>query len=272
MPIPFDPGPVTQPFKALCENYPGPDVYPPNDFRVEWGPIFHRGRLDGSARVLVIGQDPGQHESIARRILVGEAGQRVQGFLARLGIETSYVMVNAFLYSVYGSAGAKYTDVPPLAAYRNAWLDALMVGNGIEGVVAFGARAKQAFALWKATPTGQGLDVAFEAVTHPTAPESSAKGDPVKYAETMARMLQGWNAALTRLAPRIAHPDTARPLVPYGAALAPGDLAPIPRGDLPAGSPAWMGGVAPWAERVGTTPSLKRATVVVTVPKADRPW
>lgn len=43
------------------------------------GPIFHRGRLDGSARILVIGQDPAQHETIVRRILVGEAGRRVQG-------------------------------------------------------------------------------------------------------------------------------------------------------------------------------------------------
>ncbi|MBD0283370.1 MAG: uracil-DNA glycosylase, partial [Thermoleophilaceae bacterium] len=45
-----------------------------------------RGRLAGSALVLVLGQDPGQHECIARRILVGEAGQRVQGFLRKLGI------------------------------------------------------------------------------------------------------------------------------------------------------------------------------------------
>ena len=50
----------------------------------------------------MLGQDPGQHESIARRCLVGEAGQRVQGLLWKLGIERSYVMVNAFLYSVYG--------------------------------------------------------------------------------------------------------------------------------------------------------------------------
>ena len=96
---PFDPGPLGR-FAALASDYPGLDVYPAEDFRVEWGPIFHRGRLDGSARVLGLGQDPGQHESIARRILVGEAGQRVQGFLAKLGIERSYAMVNAFLYSV----------------------------------------------------------------------------------------------------------------------------------------------------------------------------
>ena len=29
------------------------------------------------------GQDPGQHENVLRRILVGEAGRRVQGFLAK---------------------------------------------------------------------------------------------------------------------------------------------------------------------------------------------
>jgi hypothetical protein len=34
-------------------------MYPPSQFRVEWGPIFHRGRLDGSVRVFVIGQEPG---------------------------------------------------------------------------------------------------------------------------------------------------------------------------------------------------------------------
>ena len=77
----FDPGPVSEPFATLARNYPGPHTYDPDRFRVEWGPIFHRGRLDGSARILVLGQDRGQHESIAHRCLVGEAGQRVQGFL-----------------------------------------------------------------------------------------------------------------------------------------------------------------------------------------------
>ena len=86
MPHPFDPGYVAEPFLTLCVEYPEANVHPPNQFRLEWGPIFHRGRLDGSARVLVIGQDPAQHESVVRRILVGEAGRRVQGFLAKLGV------------------------------------------------------------------------------------------------------------------------------------------------------------------------------------------
>ena len=106
---PSCPGYRGEPFATLVAEYPGEDVYPSADFRVEWGPIFHRGRLDGSARVLVLGQDPATHEAISRRILVGEAGQRVQGLLAKVGITDSYVMVNAFLYSVYGHRAARGT-------------------------------------------------------------------------------------------------------------------------------------------------------------------
>ena len=47
---------VAEPFASLVAGYPGDDVSPPADFRTEWGPVFHRGRLDGSARVLVLGQ------------------------------------------------------------------------------------------------------------------------------------------------------------------------------------------------------------------------
>jgi uracil-DNA glycosylase len=57
----FDAGYAAQPYRDLVEDYPGPPTYPKGDFRLEWGPVFHRGRLDGSARVLVIGQDPAQH-------------------------------------------------------------------------------------------------------------------------------------------------------------------------------------------------------------------
>lgn len=85
----FDVGYAEQPFRGLCEDVPGPSAYPPEDFRLEWGPVFHRGRLDGTARLLVIGQDPAQHETIIRRTLVGEAGHRIQGFLAKLGLERS---------------------------------------------------------------------------------------------------------------------------------------------------------------------------------------
>ena len=69
-------------------------------FRRAWGPVFYRGRLDGSARVMVIAQSPGPAELITRRGLSGLAGQRIQRFLHKLGLDRSYVMGNAFLYGL----------------------------------------------------------------------------------------------------------------------------------------------------------------------------
>ena len=122
----FDLGPVEEPFASLVADYPGTDTYPASGFRVEWGPIFHRGRLDGSARLLVIGQDPAQSETIVRRILVGEAGHRSQGLMAKLGITRSYLLVNTYLYSVYGqTAGEQNATNKDIAKYRHRGLDAI---------------------------------------------------------------------------------------------------------------------------------------------------
>ena len=182
MPHPFDPGCFQEPFLTLVNEYPEADVYPPDQFRVEWGPIFHRGRLDGSARVLVIGQDPAQHETIVRRILVGEAGPPDPGLPRQARRTRSYVLVNTFLYSVYGSVKASTRKDPRLIAYRNRWIDALLVGKEVEAVVSLGTAAAEAWQLWKATSAGQASSVAYAAVTHPTQPESSSKGDKAKLA------------------------------------------------------------------------------------------
>jgi hypothetical protein len=85
---------------------------------------------------------------------VGEAGQRAQGFLAKLGITTSYVMVNTYLYSVYGQSGRAHIDDPAIAAYRHRWFDAVVSKNTIEAIVTFGHLAKEATDVWKATPAG----------------------------------------------------------------------------------------------------------------------
>ncbi|HET7505054.1 MAG TPA: uracil-DNA glycosylase family protein [Kofleriaceae bacterium] len=266
----FDPGYVAEPFLSLCGDYPGEAVYSPADFRVEWGPIFHRGRLDGSARILLIGQDPAAHEAIARRILVGEAGQRAQGFLAKLGITTSYVAINTFLYSVYGS-GSRHKNDPAIIAYRNRWLDALLVGSQVEAVVALGSLAHDAFQKWKLTAAGKAVELAYEHIFHPTYPQSAGGNDAKQRAELTRQMLANWNAALGRLSKNIQHPDVVQPLVPYGDAFTPGDLAGIPAQDLPAGLPAWMRSIESWAVRKGDTPEDKRATLVVTVPQ-DARW
>jgi len=270
----FDPGPVGEPLASLVRDYPGADVYPARDFRIEWGPIFHRGRLDGSARLLVLGQDPGAHEAFVRRILVGEAGQRVQGFLAKMGIERSYVMVNTFVYSVYGQGGGeRHWDDERIAAYRHRWLDALLGhGSGVEAVVAFGHLADRAWQRWKATDTGAASDTTYVHLTHPTAPDSASHGDAEKRAEAMRRMLAEWNEGLQELRSALQHPDREVALVPYGEDLVDSDLAPIPEDDLPAGLPSWMRSLETWAEREGDDAETKRATLTARVPEADRPW
>src|SRR6266849_2984215 len=180
MPHTFDPGCFAEPFRTLCMNYPESDVYVPDQFRVEWGPIFHRGRLDGAARVLVIGQDPAQHETVVRRVLVGEAGRRLQGFLAKLGITRSYVLLNIFFYGAYGSVTVAVRKHPELVAYRHRWLDALLTGQQIEAVVTLGSLAAEAWQLWKATPQGQATTVGVAAINYPTQRESASRGAKTK--------------------------------------------------------------------------------------------
>lgn len=264
---PFDPGYVAEPFLTLCAAFPDADVYPSEQFRTEWGPIFHRGRLDGSARVLVIGQDPAQHETVIRRILVGEAGRRVQGLLRKLGITRSYVFINTYLYSVYGSVKARTRKDPRLIAYRNRWMDALLLEGRVEAVLAFGRAADEAWQFWKATPAGQSVNVAYAALTHPTQPESSAKGDKAKLAAATRTLLRNWNKGLQTLLPSVQHPDVPTSLVLYGESWTDGDRVAIPEFDFPAGLPSWMREQDGWARRVGADDLAKRRNITIKIPK-----
>jgi len=84
-----------------------------------------------------------------RRILVGEAGHRIQGFLAKLGIDRSYVMVNTYLYSVFGQGGGeKHRNDKKIAAYRNQWFKAILSTGKIDAVVALGSLASSAWEDW----------------------------------------------------------------------------------------------------------------------------
>jgi hypothetical protein len=266
------PGYVAEPFATLVAEYPGEDVYPAGDFRVEWGPVFHRGRLDGSARVLVLGQDPATHESIARRILVGEAGQRVQGLLAKAGITRSYVLVNTFLYSVYGQGGGqRHEDDAAIAGYRNRWLDALLVGSEVTAVVTLGTLARTAYEAWAATQPDAAAGLHLCAVRHPTYPESAARSSGKPLSETTQILLDDWSAKLPALAEHVS-PEGPVDVAPYGAGWGPGDLAAIPEDDLPPGSPPWWRDLHAWATRVGDDTQEKRATIRVVVPRVARTW
>jgi hypothetical protein len=260
----FDPGYGLEPFRSLVADAPGPSVYPPSDFRLEWGPVFHRGRLDGSAHVLVLGQDPAQHETIFRRILVGEAGHRIQGFLAKLGIDRSYVMVNTFLYSVFGQGGGnKHRNNKKIAGYRNRWLRALLDGGKIEAVVALGSLADTAWQTFRDSPQGTGVQVKYEPITHPTRPEA-AGGDAAAHAAAIKRMLENWNSALQSLHP-LDDPDRAGPFKPYGDAFKANEKIAIPEIDAPPWTPEWMRLNDGWADRPGTG-KTKRASILVRVP------
>jgi uracil-DNA glycosylase len=263
----FDPGAAGEPFASLVQNYPGADVYPPNSFRVEWGPIFHRGRLDGSARLLVIGQDPAESEAVVRRILVGEAGHRTQGLIAKLGFDHSYLMINTFLYSVYGqTGGSAHENDPGIVGYRNQWLDAIFAANQIEAVVALGQLASDAWQTWSQTANGQKHSPPFAHVTHPTQPESASGGNSAKLRQLIKAMLANWNQALEQLHPQINNPDTPGPLVPYGSGFKQGERIEIPEFDVPAGIPEWMRSPNNWADRVGKSAAAKRRNITITVP------
>jgi hypothetical protein len=187
-------------------------------------------------------------------------------------MDRSYVMINTFLYSVYGQGGGtKHKNDPAIAAYRNRWLDAIFAASGIEAVVNLGQLADNAFQLWKATPNGQATHVVAVHITHPTQPESSAGNDAAKHAAAIKAMLQNWNTALPTVRAAIQHPDQVLALVPYGDKFVDGDEPDIPEQDMPAGLPAWMRGAKNWATRSGTTAALKRVTITVTIPTGARP-
>jgi hypothetical protein len=281
MPHEFDPGYGAEPFRSLVADFPGSNVYPSDSFRTEWGPVFHRGRLDGSARLLIIGQDPAQHEEIAHRILVGEAGRRIQSFLKKLGIEKSYTFLNAFLYSAYGQGGAeKHKKDAAIIAYRNKWIKAVLDTQKIEAVVALGDLAEDAWQRWKATG---GAGPAEVKIWHPTRPDSSTRGKgQAAFKAAIKEMLANWNAGLKAIKPSILHPDTNIPLSLYGDDFAPNDRGPLPERDFPPGAPQWMIDDDGWAARGLPTPpkkpptdaqkkQQKRAIIVIKVPAEYMP-
>lgn len=220
----FDPGPPPA-FAAHWENRPSYTQWK-SRFRMQWGPIYYRGRLDGTAEVIVIGQDPAADEDVARRILVGSAGQRVQGFLRKLGLNRSYVMVNTFLYGLKGQIDAQARQIsasPSIKTWRNQLLDMLKTPQ-VQAILAFGAGAHHVVDLWAGA---SGLFVAQ--LTHPSARDDAA-------------LLANWNQWLPQLQARVTPDPGGTPdSTPYGSKFKKSDLERIPARDLPFGMPTWMG-------------------------------
>lgn len=224
----FDPGPPLEWERFL--NQAPLDYYRQHiagRFRLDFGPVYYRGRLDGSARVLVMGQDPSTNEILAHRVFVGRSGQRVQGFLRKLGVTRSYVMLNMFLYSVFGQANAQLKAIalqPPILEFRNAFLDRLARENSIQAIIAVGNGAQFVLKHWPASNK-----IPIVEIVHPAAPNESA-------------LLTSWNRALNKLRQWVDPDAPAAPDPnPYGSTFQPDDEASIPRYDLPFGLPDWHG-------------------------------
>jgi uracil-DNA glycosylase len=154
-----DPGPTeASGWAALFAETPnyrglGQAVVGREAFRWHHGPMFFRGRLDGSAKVVLVGQEGAQDESLSHRSFTGGTGARMQYFLRHIGFDRSYLFLNSFVYPIFG----QYTDDlrplaqdlrSPIVQHRHRILDKAVVDGDIRLVVAVGRAAKESIATW----------------------------------------------------------------------------------------------------------------------------
>ncbi|PHN00732.1 uracil-DNA glycosylase family protein [Flavilitoribacter nigricans] len=224
----FDPGPPLE-WEAIFASAPIShyENHPAARFRIDFGPVFYRGRLDGTARVLVVGQDPSTDEILGQRAFVGSSGQRLQRYLNKIGIHRSYIIVNTFIYSIYGQFDNTMEQIslePAIRDYRNEILDTIVAENPIEAIITFGRAPAHAITNWANT---QNLPV-FNLV-HPAADVATA--------------FPSWNAQLQPLTNAVSPDDpNLVDLTPYqGSWRRAAHKADIPRFDLPFGIPVWHG-------------------------------
>lgn len=237
----FDTGPsaawAKRFFQAPRGHY---ENHPSGRFRTAFGPVYYRGRLNGTAKLLIVGQDPSTDELLVQRNLVGQSGQRMQRLLNKIGITRSYVMFNTFLYGITGQMDPPMNAIavePTIRDYRNGLFDAVVGENTIQAIVSFGNGADLAVNAWPGRPAG----LPWFQLHHPSASENI--------------VLPNWNAQLQNLHAAVA-PDKPAivDLTPYGAAFTAADVADIPREDLPFAIPAFHGtGGATHSQRDGNT-------------------
>ena len=154
-----DPGPATASgWAALFAQTPnyrglGRAVVGREAFRWHHGPMFFRGRLDGSAKVVVVGQEGAQDESLSHRSFTGGTGARMQYLLRHLGLDRSYLFLNSFVYPIFG----QYTDDlrplaqdrrSPIVVHRHRVLDKAIVDGDVRLLIAVGRAAKESIATW----------------------------------------------------------------------------------------------------------------------------
>ena len=156
----FDPGPTSTggwaELFAETPNYRGIGTAwsGTEEFRWHFGPMFYRGRLkDGDAKVLVIGQEGAQDESLAHRSFTGGTGGRMQYVLSQLGITRSYLFLNTFVYPIFnqyddGLRPLAQDARSPIVRHRHAILDLAADRHDLRLVIAVGTAAKESVATW----------------------------------------------------------------------------------------------------------------------------
>lgn len=235
-----DTGP-TGTMKTFLESVPDyrSAVGDSSTFWYAFGPVLYRGRLDGTARVLGIASDPGPTECLpfVRRTLVGDSGQKTQGFLAKLGLTRSYVLVNAFAVALHPSKAKKgqqlLEDNTVLKAWRHGFYDRLLAGGSLQAVVAFGDNAHRAYDTWAAAnPAVAAIPVLK--IAHPAAVDRKGSGNDAA--------LQRWKKVVTTLR-GIVTPDAGGDAgIPnFGKYFTENDYVRIPRWDLPEVAPPYVG-------------------------------
>ena len=161
LPWEYDPGPpANRQWARLFAETPnyrglGRALGGGEEFRWHFGPMFYRGRLtDNTARVLVIGQEGAQDESLGHRSFVGGTGARMQHFLRHIGITQSYLFLNTFVYPIFGQyTGAELlwlaqNTKSPIVKHRHALWNYVRERQDLRLIVAVGKAAKESVHTW----------------------------------------------------------------------------------------------------------------------------
>ena len=190
------------------------------------------------------------------------------------------MLINTYLYSVYGSVKAKTRKDPDLIDYRNRWLKALLVGGKIDAVIALGQAADEAWRVLESDAGRAGCKLRLPGGDAPNPAgklfqerQDQARGGDKEAASELERGVAGSVAARCNI------PTRRRLFILYGESWADGDRLGIPEFDFPAGLPAWMREHDGWAKRAGGDDIAKRRNITITVPKgvlsmtdAQRHW
>lgn len=89
--------------------------------------------------------------------MVGDEGQRVQGFLHKVGLTKSYVCLNAFLYALFPDhyfEGLKILKDSAQNEWRNRLFNKIKTKH-LQAVIAFGAQGRGFLSTTK-EPVGEG--------------------------------------------------------------------------------------------------------------------